>query len=128
MVQVLRLFPCISYILECSIAEARVAITGHIFISFFHFAICFRNSWCKCRKCGGKHLPAASKARFNAHFSGINAVDLVDFSMDLVSLLVLFSSVLLAGWYVSDSPYLYLYTLGAVAVGFVVREWSVERK
>jgi len=85
-------------------------------------------SWCKCRKCGGKHLPAASKARFNAHFTGINAVDLLDFSMDLVPLLVLFSSVLLAGWYVGDSPYLYLYTLGAVAVGFVVREWSVVQK
>ena len=99
-----------------------------VFVLYSPFAISFRNSWCKCRKCGGKHLPAASKARFNAHFSGINAVDLVDFSMDLVPLLVLFSSVLLAGWYVGDSPYLYLYTLGAVAVGFVAREWSVGRK
>lgn len=85
-------------------------------------------SWCKCRKCGGKHLPASSKMRFNAHFSGANVSEMSDFSVDLLPLVVLgvVAGASVVG--VNDAPYVYLYALGAVAVGFVVREWTVRRK
>jgi hypothetical protein len=79
-------------------------------------------SWCKCRNCGGKHLPASSKMKFNAHFGAINPSELVDFTSDFLPLVVLPVVAWMAWYYVQDSPYLYLYALGAVAVSFVGRE------
>lgn len=82
-------------------------------------------SWCKCRQCGGKHLPAASKMRFNAHFSGANVSEMHDFSVDLLPLVVLSVVAVVSAYAVLDAPYVYLYALGVVAVAFVVRELSL---
>ena len=87
-------------------------------------------SWCRCRKCGGKHLPP-ERGRFYTHSDGMGGCDgesdtfgLEDSSSDLIPVAGLLVVVYLSVAYVQRSPFVYLYLLGLVAGAFVVREVS----
>jgi len=74
--------------------------------------------WCRCRKCGGKHLPPER----STHVHSFCAADLADWSADTLPVLALLAVVWLALAYVPQSPYRYLQGLGAVAVAYIMRD------
>jgi hypothetical protein len=87
-------------------------------------------SWCRCRTCGGKHLPPL-RSRFHtfqedaavaASLRGFSLEALQDFSLDLLPVLGLYGVVWFALQAVETRPTMYLYALGAAAVVFVVRD------
>lgn len=86
-------------------------------------------AWCRCRKCGGKHLPP-ERGRFYTHAAGQtgqgqggDGADLLeDFSTDLIPLAALPLVAYLGTAWVERSPYVYLYLLAGVAVAFLLRE------
>lgn len=81
-------------------------------------------AWCRCRKCGGKHLPPEKSRhhRWNNGADAIDSRDLQDFTTDLIPVAVLFAACGYAISAVEHSPYLCLYIFGAVSVAFLWRE------
>jgi hypothetical protein len=83
--------------------------------------------WCRCRKCGGKHLPP-ERGRFYTHSSGQkDASELVDFSTDLIPLAVLPLVGYLGTTLLERRPYAYLYLLAVAAAAFTLREVAYAR-
>lgn len=77
-------------------------------------------AWCRCRKCGGKHLPPEKTRRH--HDSSIDSRDLADFTTDLIPGAVLFAVCGYAVSAIEHSPYLCLYIYGVVAIAYICRE------
>lgn len=82
--------------------------------------------WCRCRKCGGKHLPP-ERGRFYTHAAQEDASGLADFSTDLIPLLALPLVAYLGAVQLERSPYTYLYLLAVVAAAYTLREVSYAR-
>lgn len=82
-------------------------------------------AWCRCRKCGGKHLPPEKSARSRYAAGGVDDIDsrdLADFATDLIPVAVLFAVCGYAVSAVEHSPYKCLYVYGAVGVAYLWRE------
>lgn len=82
--------------------------------------------YCRCRKCGGKHLPP-ERGRYYTHTDAADVAGLADFSTDLLPLLALPLVGYLGVAYLQRSPYAYLYLLGLAAGAFLLREIAYAR-
>jgi hypothetical protein len=83
-------------------------------------------SYCRCRKCGGKHLPP-ERGRYYTHSDAAEVAGMADFSSDLLPLLALPVVGYLGVVNLQRSPYAYLYLLALAAGAFLVREISYAR-
>lgn len=93
--------------------------------------------WCRCRKCGGKHLPASAYGSYNGDASYRNRYTNhnrmysgsgVDFSVDLMLLAVLIGAVMAAAWYLERSPYWFMNLAGVVATAHCLCLWLLPRR